>query len=323
MSKKVLWLMNLKKGVNSPGVVWWYGILEKFGYEVVYEPYEEYNIEDLYKKVKEYKPDYVIHPVYDKLHPELVRLREFSKLIILMSDDRWRYANFGKFWIPFADYIITYEGEESNYVSDGLLPEQFCKIRWCFNPNTMTLDNKFEKSILVSHTGGLHGGREQKLQQLKAQQFDSKLPVTVVTNKQIVYSQAKEYWASSLFSICFTQNSLNTGKELKGRVVECPNFCVLVTESFPDMERYYDVDNDIVIFETIEEARDKINYLLNNESEYNRIYLNGKQRLWNNNTAYTEWNEHILPKIDPDFVPVDVHSKLLEHKEFQSLVNLK
>jgi len=309
--KKVLWVMNnynSSKTDMSPALIWWYGILEKLGYEVFYYPYEDYNIEDLYETVKDNKPDFVIIAAYDKIHTELIRLKEHTKVYVLQSDDRWRYADFSRFWIPFIDGVITYEGEKANYVSDGMKPENFHKMRWAFNPNTMAKIGQagFQLTkVLASHTGGLHGNRREQLAK-----FESK-GLHIEHKQTNTYDETKTIWAKSRFSFCFTNNSLNSGKELKGRVVEIPNWCILVTEHFPDMEQYYDMDNDVVSFVSAQEAIDKINKLNGDPREYQRIFENGRRRLWEHNTTYHEF-QNIMWEIDPDYKLVDINKIIKE-----------
>lgn len=316
--KKILWLMNLKKGNDySLAIIFWYGICEAMGYDVMYHDYAEYlekGIDDFYQRAKEFDPDFIIVCAYDKVHTELVRVREFSKLFVLQSDDRWRYANFGKYWVPFVDGAISFEGNEVSYVSDGLSADNFCLMRWSFNPNTMCLDQP-KRNIFVSHTGGMHGNRTKRLQDITAKGIDVK-----VFQPQY-YEETKHIWASSQFSLCYTNNSLNTGKELKGRVVEIPNFCILVTEEFPDMETYYDMgvglpDKECILFSSDEEMIEKMNFYASNSVKYKEVYEAGRRALWNRNTVYTEWNK-ILPKIDPDYKPIDVIKLLKErHGDF-------
>jgi len=308
--KKVLWIANYYNSSTtdiSPALIWWYNILENMGYEVFYYQYEEYNIEDLYETVRDNNPDFVIIAAYNIVHTELIRLKEHTKIYVLQSDDRWRYANFSKYWIPFVDGVITFEGEIENYVSDGLKAENFHKMKWAFNPNMMAKNSEHSSAnILASHTGGIHGNRREMIAKFKGNGLD-------IYNEQTnSYEETKNIWARSKFSMCFTNNSLNSGKELKGRVVEIPNWCVLVTEYFPDMEQYYDMENDVISFVEVKEAIDKMNRLSSDENEYKRIFENGKRKLWNQNTAYHEWNK-ILPNIDIDYKPIDV-IKLLKDK---------
>jgi len=307
--KKVLWIGNqTKNGYMSPALIWWYGILENMGYQVFYYDYANYDIEELYKQVRDNKVDFVIFLAYDAVHTELIRLREHTKVYVLQSDDRWRYVNFSKFWIPFVDGVITFEGEIENYVSDGLKPEQFNKMRWSFNPNTMAsvrADDGIPTLNTMTHTGGLHGNRQQIIEEFKSK------GIPVIVDQSPDYEDTKYIWKNSHTSLCLTNNSLNTGKELKGRVVEIPNWCVLLTQPFPDMEQYYDIENDVVVFNTVDEAIEKLE-ILRDPREYHRIRNNGKRKLWNQNTVYHQWNE-ILPNIDSDYLILDP-IKILKEK---------
>ena len=126
------------------------------------------------------------------------------------------------------------------------------------------------------------------------------------------YEQTKYTWGSSKYSLCFTMNSKLTTKELKGRVVEIPNFCVMLTQSFPDMEQYIDTDLDCVLFETVDDAIDKMKLLDSDSNLYNKILKRGKQTTWEKNNCYIEWQK-ILPNIDSDFKQLNVN-KILKEK---------
>lgn len=312
MKKKVLWIMNEYNSTKtdmSAALVWWYGILENLGYEVYYYEYEKYDIEDLTKLVRDHQINFTIVAAYADIHTELIRLKPYTKVYVLQSDDRWRYANFSKFWIPFIDGVITFEGELNNYVSDRLKPENFHKMRWAFNPNTMAKVEKESGLIetqFLSHTGGLHGNRREMIG--KFEHFGQPI-FYKYTN---TYEETKKIWSQSKFSVCFTQNSLNSGREMKGRLVEIPNWCVLVTEPFPDMEDYYDIENDIVVYTDVKEAIERMKFLDNNPEEYKRIFENGRKKLWEKNNAYIEWQK-IMQEIDKDYKPIDI-KKLLKEK---------
>lgn len=300
--------MNERKGFDiSPAFIWWYGVLENMGYEVVYSSYEDYDSDEFYYSIKDYNPDFVIHPAYDKIHTEFLKLREFTKVYVLQSDDRWRYANFSRFWIPIVDGVITYEGELENYVSDGLNPDNFCKFRWSFNPNTMnSINNPTLSWHGITHTGGLHGNRRQVINEFISRGH------SVNVFEDIVYDTVKDVWNCSSYSLCLTMNSTNQTRELKGRVVEIPNWTVLLTEPFPEMETYYDMDNECVLFNSVDEAIEKLEKLEVDKDRYQEISIAGKKRLWATNTVYHEWNS-ILPKIDPDYKPVDI-KKIIKEK---------
>ncbi len=221
-NKKILWLMNQydSNGGYSPAIIWWYGILENLGYEVYYEDYAKYDFDDLYRKIKDNKIDFFIHPCYDKIHPEFQEFSEFCKVYVLQSDDLWRYDNYSKYWISVIDGVITFEGNIEKYKNDGLLERGFNKIRWSFNPNTMTTENNCKnKDIFCSHVGGLHANRPQLLNELMIKGLQVN-----VYQRNLNYEQVKDVLSRSKFSLNFTMNSTMQMRELKGRVAEVPYF---------------------------------------------------------------------------------------------------
>ena len=309
----MVWLLNEKNPTKtdySIAINFWYGVLENLGYEVAYSPYEEYSIDGFYEQIKNFRPYFVIVPGYNIIHTELIRLKEFTKIYVLQSDDSWRFENFCKFWIPFVDGVISFDGNfENKYLEYGLEPNDYCKMRWAFNPNIM-VQPAVSKEIHISHTGGLHGNREQKLVEFmtKGMKVDAFHPNT--------YAEAKYIWSASKYSLGFTMNSVMTARHAKGRVAEIPAHTVLATEPFPEIEDYYDTKKEIILFDTVDEALDKIKYYDDRPTEYEKLFIDGKKAVWSRNTAYHEWNK-ILHKIDPDYQPIDVTKLLKEkHKEY-------
>tara|TARA_R100000995_G_scaffold49776_1_gene23863 strand:- start:748 stop:1692 length:945 start_codon:yes stop_codon:yes gene_type:complete len=308
--KKIVWLFKTKRKVRdeySSSTIWNYGILENLGYDVVYHPYEDYNTDEFYQLVKDYKPDFVFHMGYGNVHTELIKLREFTKFYIVQADDDYQYEVNAKFWIPFVDGVISYAAKyDETYKKDGLDENKFIKINWGFNPNTMMYDGEKTSDIFLSHGGGLHGNRVNKINEFKNKGID----VSVINN--CFYKELKQVWNNSKFSLTFTQNAMMTGQQVKGRVVEIPHFCVMVSEYFPGLENYYDLEKEIILFDSVEEAIEKINYYNKNDREYNKILKAGQDRVWNTNTHYHSWN-NVLHQIDEDYVKKDI-GKLLKEK---------
>ena len=306
--KKVIWLFKTERKSRedlSAAAVFWYGVLENMGYEVVYQNYYEYNAEEFYNSAKAYNPDFIICANYmDYIHTEFQRLREFSKVFLLTSDMHRFYESNVKFWIPFVDGIINFEGTKEWCLRDGLDEKGFLKMRWGFNPNIMTT-NMLDKTNEIYHYGGLHGNRRNLLHQFQSRGKN------VLTTQDVLYTQVKECLAKSKYSLCFSQNALGNRQELKGRVIEIPAYSVLLTEYAPELTDYYD-DTEMILFNSVDEAVEKIEYYNSNPKEYDKLLHNGRRALWTRNTAYHEWNK-ILPNMDEDFKSLDV-IKLLKEK---------
>lgn len=312
--KKIVWLLREKannRDEYSPAINWWYGILEELGYEVVYENFPSYgyskdnfNIEEFYNKCKSFGADIILHPAYENIHPELEKLKDFAKVYVLQSDDDWRF-DFSVKWTPYITSNIGYAGKSEKYLKEGIKKDKFIPTKWGYNPITMQSNLEIKKDIILSHAGGLHADRKFLLSEFKNKGLNPK----VISN--CFYEEIKQLWARSKYSLCFTQNSLISGTQIKGRVSEIPYFSVLVSQGFEGIDQYYEPDKEFILFNSVDEAIDKIKFYENNPTKYKEIYNAGRKRLLSTGTAYHRWNE-IMSKIDPDFVKVDVENILKE-----------
>lgn len=291
----------------SSAVVYWYGILDRMGYDVTYEDYSSYNPEDFYNKVRSEKPYMIIFTNYFKsIHTEFARVRDISKVYLLQSDMHRFYDEHVKLWIPFVDGIINFEGTKEWCLRDGLPENGFLKMRWGFNPNTMTYPRN-NKTRGISFYGGLHGDRLQIITSMSKD-----LQVDVVP-ADATYEQVKHVLSESMFSLNLSMNAPNTRRELKGRVVEIPAHCILLSEPAPELELYY-YDDEYILFNTVEEAVEKIKS--HTSKELDDLFKRGNKALWTRNTAYHEWNK-ILPLMDEDYTPMDIDKLIKEnHSEF-------
>lgn len=304
--KKVFILLDHKHDRlddHSAAIIYWYGILDNMGYDVSYIDYASYNADSLYNEVRQEKPFMLILVNYFRtIHTEFARFRDITKVYLLQSDMHRFYDNHVKLWIPFVDGIINFEGTKEWCLRDGLPEEGFLKMRWGFNPNMMCISSR-EKNRNISFYGGLHGGRAELLQSL------SQLTSVELIPQSATYGQVKYILSQSKFSLNLSMNATGDRRELKGRVIEIPAHCVLLSEPAPELETYYNED-EYILFNSIEELADKIKSLSDKEVE--DIFKRGNKALWERNTAYHEWDK-ILPFMDPDYKPIDILTLLRTH----------
>jgi spore maturation protein CgeB len=172
----------------------------------------------------------------------------------------------------------------------------------------MLVDSFSSKDIFVSHGGSLYGERPSLIQK-----FNSLgVPVTVANN--VSYNQLLDVWNRSKFSLSFTKASDGQFRQKKGRIGEIGYYSVVVSEPFPNIEEYYENDKEFILFNSVEEAVEKIKYYNSNEKEYNRLLLNSRNRLWNTNTAFHQWDE-LMSKIDEDYIRKDINKILNGYKQ--------
>lgn len=306
--KKVVWLLNeYENNEYSPAIIFWFGILEKLGYEVIYYPYETYESEKFYHEMKNYKPDFIFHPCYDKLHTEFIKLREFTKVYVVQSDDDWRFENYSKLYIPFVDGTISYQAEKQWYLDAGAKDNEIISAKWAFNPNTMMIEGDPEKNILLSHGGALYGERPSLIQEF----INKGINVSIANN--VLYGQLLDLWSRSKYSLCFTKSSQGGFRQKKGRIAEIGYHSVLVSEPFPNIEEYFEPNREFIMFETIDEAIEKIRYYESNLDEYNKILKASKDRIWNTNTVFHQW-DNIMSIIDESYKKHDINQILKIYK---------
>jgi hypothetical protein len=308
--KKVFFVLDHKHSEiqdYSAAIIYWYGVLDRMGYEVVYEDYAKYNPDEFYKKVREEKPYMVILVNYFRaIHTEFSRFRDITKVYLLQTDMHRFYDEHVKLWIPYVDGIINYEGTKEWCLRDGLPEEGFLRMRWGFNPNMMCYSQN-TKTKGISFYGGMHGDRAQILSTLSRQ-----IPVDIIP-QSATYEQVKQVLSESNFSLNLSMNAPANRRELKGRVIEIPAHCILLSESAPELETYYNED-EFILFNSVEEAIEKVKSL--DDKQVVDLFRRGNKALWERNTAYHEWNK-ILPLMDPDYKEVDVNKLVHQyHSEF-------
>lgn len=297
--------MNLKEpsGEYSPAIFNWYGILERMGYKVSYEDYAHYNPNAFYELVRQTRPDYIFHPTYHNLHTEFARLREYSKVYCIHSDDDWRFDSYIKYWIPFTDGAIGYQNHKEAYLGAGAGDGYYHRARWAFNPNTMHFEFSDKKRYGITHLGGLHGDKAQRIQKLES----NGLKIELVDPKFASYSNYMQAYRQSTISICLTPNSLNCAPQSKTRLAEIPYYCVLASEWWPDMEMWnMEPNKDFILIDESQSYIDLINKCLVEEDFANKMYNSAKRILIEKNTVFHEWNS-IMKNIDPDYNKIDVN----------------
>jgi hypothetical protein len=313
--KKVVFLMRLHEGPGgeySAAVFNWYGVLEHLGYEVFYEDYNSYNPLEFYEKIKILKPDFIFHPTYESFHSEFIKLREFSKVYCVHSDDDWRFDNYIKHWIPFTDGAIGYQNKKEAYDLEGAPENYYFRARWAFNPNTMMHDFSSKKTHALTHVGGFHGNKAQRLLELKNNP-NLKTNIHCIEPKYSSYSWYLESYHKSIASLCFTGNSVNTGPQSKTRLAELPYYSVLVSEPWPDMHLWnMEPNKDFVLLEN-DNSIELLNKVILDKDFGNKMFESGKKILTEKNTVFHEWNE-IMKHIDEDYINKDVNTILKKYK---------
>tara|TARA_R100000008_G_C3582901_1_gene169861 strand:- start:77 stop:982 length:906 start_codon:yes stop_codon:yes gene_type:complete len=90
-----------------------------------------------------------------------------------------------------------------------------------------------------------------------------------------------ELFSRSKISLNFSKNMTLTPprRQIKARLFEVPaGKAVLCTEKTPNLEEYYDIDKEVIVYEGATELFEKCSFLLKNENILNKIAENGHER---------------------------------------------
>jgi hypothetical protein len=168
------------------------------------------------------------------------------------------------------------------------------------------------KEYELSHVGGLHGNKKEKLAQLTSKGLD----ISLIDPKFTSYSDYLEAYHKSVASICLTSNSVNTGPQSKTRLAELPYYCVLVSEPWPNMEMWnMEPNKDFILIDESDNYVELIQKCFRDKNFCENMYQSAKSILINSNTVFHEWNR-IMRNIDEDYTEIDVN-KLMDNFNLQ------
>ena len=273
----------------------WYKPLEEFGdvfvfqYDVEMKHYGKSAMQDRLRAfVNLIKPDYVFHPTYkaDVLPIIWAELSAFYNTIAWNSDDDRRYDDFTRDYCRNFKYsITTYEHIYNRMTHQGRILSQWGANQFYFKPiiDTKLLQSNTwkAKTIDVSFVGQRHTNRLDMLGGLPIEKYGSGWDSGFVDFKEV-----GKIIASSKISIAPSMGV--AGRQLKLRPFEitaCGTLCLC--ELMSGIEEYFVPDKEIVLFDTKEELKEKIQYYLEHNEERKAIAQAGYQRtikdhLWSN-----------------------------------------
>ena len=187
-------------------------------------------------------------------------------------------------------------------MNDGASEEYYIRTTLGFNPNTMIVDTPSDKKYDVVHMGGLHGARERSISHLQSMG----IPITVHA-PPMEYSDYLRHLSESKIALCFTNNSVMSAKQNKGRTVEIMNHCVLASEEWPDMEIMDLEPNKDFILLDYSNSRylEMFEKVLNDDTFREQMFKSGRHKLLTKNTVFHRWDK-VMSEIDEDYTGTNV-----------------
>ena len=224
-------------------------------------------------KVREYKPDYVLWLAdgtgFELRQETLAEIKKTSKVIGWFTDDEVRFDSYSKLWVPYLDYVVTGDIEAVPKYNELGAWATF-GVCTCY-----PIERKFppREKYAVSFVGTARADRGAWISYLR----NIGIPLGLfgdVTHKEMT----DIFWDSKInlnFSRTYDFKTLG----MKARVFEvCLAGGFLLTQDFPQVERYYEIGKEADVFRDKEEMVEKIAYYLNHPEKRRAIAEAGYKR---------------------------------------------
>lgn len=237
--------------------------------------------------VEEFSPELIVccltgNPMVTPYEPinEIEKITQEGKIKTLnwFCDDTWRFDSFNKQICKKFTYCTTPEKKYlEKYKSIGydniILGNWHCNESFNINSN---------KLVNIGFCGGLTESRASVFQFLK----DSGIEISNFYG--VSYEDIFRIYGCSkiVFNLTVNNNDSEKKRQMKLRIFEAVcSGSFLLTEYIDGIEDLFELDKEIVTFETKEEALEKICYYLQNETEREKIAEAGHKRFLKNHTS--------------------------------------
>lgn len=251
--------------------------------------------QEIIKLVSENRPKYVLWAAfaegYEVQESTFDAIRQKgTKIVGWFFDDEVRFDFYSKWWVPHLDYVVTNDSEAvpkyrelSAWVTHGI-------------PDTGSAPKREQWDVKekydVSFIGSTQADRLQYIQALKGRN----IPVHLLGARWggfVPYEEMMEIFGTSKINLNFSKTYKYMKFGIKGRIFKvCLSGGFLLTEYVPGIEKFFEIDREIVCFHNQEEMVDKVIYYLNHDEERRAIARAGWKRA---SAEYT--SSHIVSRV--------------------------
>lgn len=245
------------------------------------------------------KPDVTVFSLYTNQfsHQFIRELNGLTKTLCFFHDDGWR-KEFAAEWAPCFDAFTTSDPSGvRKYLRNGLPQAVF--LPFGVNTSLFCPSLNLDKDIDVSFIGAWHPYREWLLSRLrkngvKVEVFGYRWPHGMLNEANMidVFQRSKisinmtncpswdlRYLLSSPRALLNRFRSPKVFEQIKGRHFEIPACGTMQLSYYVDgLEKIFELDDEIVIYQTPEELVDKTLCYLNDPDELERVTINGLNR---------------------------------------------
>jgi spore maturation protein CgeB len=217
------------------------------------------------------------------------------------ADDHWRFADFTRHMAPAFDLAVTTDPDSlSKY---ALLPDvrvhlsQWACNRYSYGKVTGALTHN------VTFVGQPHGDRKQTVASLAQAGIPVECRGFGWSAGAVEHAEMVEIFASSRINLSLSNSSAAPRlrarlrrllrfdpppprpPQIKGRNFEVPG-CggFLLTERVPHLERYFELDREVAMFDGVDDLIDKARYWMEHDDERQRVADAGYRRVLSEHT---------------------------------------
>jgi len=278
--KILLTLNKTYRNVSDTGHAYVYTPLQELGHEVYWYDTVDPEEKDYDKIIEDFKPDLIFccmtgnhfitpYEPWNSIKRETVagRIKTFN----WFCDDTWRFDNFSK---GVCEYFTACSTPEPDYIKKykDIGYENIILGCWHANSKFYPRVDFDKKERDISFIGNLTPNRRRF--------FDSvDVPVENifgVSIEELFISHSNTKMGVNLS----TNDNDPFGKtQMKGRMFEIPAGAgLLVTEHHDAIENFYELDEEIITFKTVDEFNKKVEFLLKRPKLVQKLAWNGYQR---------------------------------------------
>ena len=284
--------------------------------EALSEKFMELMGEVVAAKAAEYRPDFILALAQAPLSPRAIhRLKELNIPIAFWFVEDFRTLTYWKEVATSYDHFFTIQKDNfhSELISTGVkdcyyLPQAAHPS--IHRPLDLSLDQKKQYKADVSFLGAAYHNRVQSFPRLLGHDFkiwgtgwniESPLGKRLQNNnKRIATEETVIIYNAGEINLNLHSSTFHYGINPEGDFVNPRTFEIAACKSFQlldhrsDLKNFFNVDEELIVFKTLDELNDQINYFLENPDLRNVIANRSYTRVINEHTIEHRMQEMLL-----------------------------
>lgn len=203
--------------------------------------------------------------------------RKHAITVNWFCDDQWRFDNFSRFWGPHFDWVVTTaKSAIHKYNTAGI--HNVILSQWACN-HRLYYPMQLPKLYDVTFVGQPHGNRREIINQLRSAGLNVRVWGHGWKSGRVSQYQMVRIFNQSRINLNLSNASVPMSQQIKGRNFEIPG-CggFLLTNYVENLEEYYNINQEIVCFDQVDDLIDKARYYLTHEAERALIAEAGYRR---------------------------------------------